>query len=57
MWDINQWTKVIKCKRCGKEIIMKWRREYCIPCRREVDREIAIEYRAKRKAEKQKGGN
>lgn len=52
MWTPDQRTKIINCKRCGKEIVMKGRREYCIPCRRELDKEIAKNYREKKRLEK-----
>ena len=39
----------INCKRCWKEINKQWPREYCIKCRKAVDREIQARYREQRK--------
>ena len=43
---------LINCKRCWKEIEKKWPREYCIPCRKVIDREIQAVYREKLKEER-----
>jgi len=44
---------LIKCKRCGKEIEKKWPREYCIKCRKIIDREIQAKYREELRMKKE----
>ena len=39
----------INCKRCWKEIIKQWPREYCIKCRWLIDKELQAKYREQRK--------